>query len=138
MKISGLLLSAGFIVAALGRVAAHRTFPLYSGTVPNSQPNRVEETSGAVANRGVCIFNVGQPNLTAFLPPAGMANGTAIIICPGEAATPGFDYAQHKARTSCCSYSEVGGVSQGARLYIGRSILAAHFATSIIGIRASS
>ena len=83
MKISGLLLSAGFVVAALGRVAAQQTFPLYSGIVPNSQPSRVEETSGAMANRGMRISNVGQLNLTAFLPPAGTANGTAIIICPG-------------------------------------------------------
>ena len=83
MKISGLLLPAGFFVAALGRVAAQQTSPLYSGTVPNSQPSRVEETSGTVANRGVRISNVGQPNLTAFLPPAGMANGTAAIIWPG-------------------------------------------------------
>ena len=83
MKISGLLISAGFFVAALGRVAAQQTCPLYSGTVPNSQPSRAEETSGTVANRGVRISNVVQPNLTAFLPPAGTANGTAVIICPG-------------------------------------------------------
>ena len=57
MKISGLLISAGFFVAALGRVAAQQTCPLYSGTVPNSQPSRVEETSAV--------------------------NGTVIVICPG-------------------------------------------------------
>ena len=64
-------------------VVAQQTFPLYTGTVPDSQPSPVEETSLTLPNGGVRISNVVQPNLTAFVPPAGTANGTAVIICPG-------------------------------------------------------
>ena len=62
---------------------AQQTFPLYTGTVPDSQPSTLQETSVTLANGGVRISNVVQPNLTAFLPPAGTANGTAVIVCPG-------------------------------------------------------
>jgi lysophospholipase L1-like esterase/acetyl esterase/lipase len=31
------------------------------------------------------IYNVAQPTLTAYLPPAAMANGTAVIVAPGGA-----------------------------------------------------
>ena len=75
------LTAAALLVSA--PVVAQQTFPLYTGTVPDSQPSPVEETSLTLPNGGVRISNVVQPNLTAFVPPAGTANGTAVIICPG-------------------------------------------------------
>ncbi|MBF9222320.1 alpha/beta hydrolase [Hymenobacter ruricola] len=69
------------------RVQAQQTFPLYTGTIPDSKPSQVQETSLTLANGGVRVSNVVQPNLTAFLPPAGTANGTAVIICPGGGYT---------------------------------------------------
>jgi acetyl esterase/lipase len=66
---------------------AQQTFPLYTGTIPDSKPSAVQETSITLPNGGVRVSNVVQPNLTAFLPPAGTANGTAVIICPGGGYT---------------------------------------------------
>ena len=73
------LLAPGYLLAQ----QSQQSFPLYSGTVPDSKPSAVQETSITLANGGVRISNVVQPNLTAFLPAAGTANGTAVIICPG-------------------------------------------------------
>ncbi|MBJ6109552.1 alpha/beta hydrolase [Hymenobacter sp. BT523] len=66
-----------------GHLRAQQTLPLYTGTIPNSKPSAVQETSLTLANGGVRISNVVQPNLTVFVPPAGTANGTAVVICPG-------------------------------------------------------
>ncbi|UOE32787.1 alpha/beta hydrolase [Hymenobacter monticola] len=73
---------------ALGVLASHpvfaqQTLSLYNETIPDSKPSAVQETSVTLANGGVRISNVVQPNLTVFLPPTGTANGTAVIICPG-------------------------------------------------------
>ena len=72
----------GLLLVA-GPLFAQQTFPIYTGNVPDSQPSAVQETSITLANGGVRISNVVQPSLTAFLPAAGTANGTAVIICPG-------------------------------------------------------
>ena len=87
MKTSRLLLIPGLVLLAAGRLLAQQTFPLYSGTVPDSKPSGVQETSITLPNGGVRISNVVQPNLTAFLPAPGTANGTAVIICPGGGYT---------------------------------------------------
>ena len=79
----GLLgLSAGLALAqASARVPA--VLPLYDGPVPNSKPSAVQETSLTLPNGGVRVAGVVQPTLTVFVPAAGTANGTAVIICPG-------------------------------------------------------
>ncbi|MGY3090223.1 acetyl esterase/lipase [Hymenobacter sp. UYAg731] len=83
MKTTATIAFLGLMLLASGRLLAQQTFPIYSGTVPDSQPSAVQESSITLANGGVRISNVVQPNLTAFLPAAGTANGTAVIICPG-------------------------------------------------------
>ncbi|MDO7845951.1 alpha/beta hydrolase [Hymenobacter sp. M29] len=87
MKKTSILGILALATLVAGRVSAQQTFPLYTGTVPDSRPSAVQETSVTLANGGVRISNVVQPNLTAFLPPAGTANGTAVIICPGGGYT---------------------------------------------------
>ena len=74
--------TVGLVLLTSGRLLAQQTFPLYSGTVPDSQPSAVQETSVTEPN-GALISTVVQPSLTAFLPAPGTANGTAVIICPG-------------------------------------------------------
>ena len=86
MKSSLFVCALGLTLLAPGCLLAQQSqqsFPLYSGTVPDSKPSAVQETSITLANGGVRISNVVQPNLTAFLPADGTANGTAVIICPG-------------------------------------------------------
>ncbi|KAA9332161.1 alpha/beta hydrolase [Hymenobacter busanensis] len=65
------------------RAQSQATIPLYTGTIPNSKPSDVRETSITLPNGGVRVSNVVQPTLTVFRPAAGTANGTAVIICPG-------------------------------------------------------
>ena len=62
---------------------AQSTLPLYSGTIPDSKPSQVRETSVTESGNRVRISNVVQPTLTVFTPAPGTANGTAVIICPG-------------------------------------------------------
>lgn len=82
MKITATIALLGLLLAA-GPLFAQQTFPIYTGTVPDSQPSTVQESRITLANGGVRIDNVLQASLMAFLPAAGTANGTAVIICPG-------------------------------------------------------
>ncbi|WP_235998449.1 alpha/beta hydrolase [Hymenobacter sp. BT559] len=52
--------------------------PLYSGSIPDSKPSRVQEV-----NTDGRISNVVQPTLTVYLPPREKATGTSVIVCPG-------------------------------------------------------
>ena len=83
MKISRLFLALGLALAAPLRLRAQQTFPLYPGAVPNAKPSGLREITAKLPNGGTSIANVVQPTLTAFLPAPGVANGTAVIICPG-------------------------------------------------------
>jgi acetyl esterase/lipase len=56
--------------------------PLYTGSVPNSKPSKLQETS-VTENGGPRVATVIQPTLTVFLPPRDKANGTSVVICPG-------------------------------------------------------
>jgi acetyl esterase/lipase len=60
----------------------HPVLPLYSGSVPNSKPSNLQETS-VTENGGPRVATVIQPTLTVYLPPRDKANGTAVVICPG-------------------------------------------------------
>ena len=74
----------GYLLLLLAApVMAQSTLPLYSGTIPDSKPSEVRETSVTESGNRVRISNVVQPTLTVFVPAPGTANGTAVIICPG-------------------------------------------------------
>ncbi|WP_046245690.1 alpha/beta hydrolase [Hymenobacter terrenus] len=83
MKIPRFLRALGLVLFTSGPVLAQQTFPIYTGTIPNSKPSEVQETTVTSPEGGTHVSNVVQPNLTAYLPAPGAANGTAIIICPG-------------------------------------------------------
>ena len=78
-----LALASGLLGLSAGPTLAQTVLPLYGGPVPDSKPSQVRETSLTLANGGVRIANVVQPTLTVFLPAAGTANSTTVIICPG-------------------------------------------------------
>jgi acetyl esterase/lipase len=73
--------------AAPAQILKSQTLPLYTGTIPNSKPSSVQETSITLPNGGVRISNVVQPTLTVFLPPSDKATGTAVVVCPGGGYT---------------------------------------------------
>jgi acetyl esterase/lipase len=78
-----LSLLALLAAAHLSLAQTQATIPLYTGTIPDSKPSDVKETSVTLENGGVRVSNVIQPTLTVFRAPQDKANGTAVIVCPG-------------------------------------------------------
>lgn len=74
-KILPLIIFSLFLAPAF----AQQTIPLYNGIIPNSITTPNEE----YANTSQFYFKVTQPTLSIYLPEKGIANGTAVIICPG-------------------------------------------------------
>lgn len=68
-----------------GRVVSTSTTPqpmrLWPGKAPGSEDWTQRETESHLGER--FIRNVVDPSMTAYFPPVGTANGTAIIVCPG-------------------------------------------------------
>ena len=56
--------------------------PLYQDSIPNSRPAKDEEKT-EFQNGITIISKISRPTLTIFLPKKEMANGTAVVICPG-------------------------------------------------------
>jgi acetyl esterase/lipase len=66
--------------------AQQQVIPVWPGAAPGSESwTQKEETTTLppMAAGGPLIRNVTQPTLTAFLPNPSIANGTAVIVCPG-------------------------------------------------------
>ncbi|HXB06383.1 MAG TPA: alpha/beta hydrolase [Puia sp.] len=64
---------------------AQQVLPLYGNqTIPNSKTVADRESVDSSGNPLRYSFSlVSHPTLTVYLPPAGKANGTAVVICPG-------------------------------------------------------
>ncbi len=65
--------------------AAQETILLHGGAPPHMLPVAQGEKENVRTDKtvGLLISNITQPSLQVFLPEAGKANGTAVIICPG-------------------------------------------------------
>lgn len=78
-----LLALALLLGAAPLPLVAQPIVPLWPGDAPGSEgrtePEKVRVTDGGDR----VISGVHQPNLTVYLPKAGTATGTAVIVCPG-------------------------------------------------------
>jgi acetyl esterase/lipase len=68
---------------AMHNLYAQTTINLYDGTVPNSKPYITHELWEPVDNGDTIVHFTSQPTLTLFLPDKKIANGTAVVICPG-------------------------------------------------------
>ena len=77
-KIASLLAAICIVPMCFVAARAQTEMPLYPGNVPNAMEAENQET-----NKDNVVRNVSKPTLTAFLPPAGTGNGTAVIVCPG-------------------------------------------------------
>jgi acetyl esterase/lipase len=64
-------------------VMAQQTIPLYEGDVPGSKPYHTKEVWEPQNNGDTIVHFMSQPTLTIFLPKKEIANGSAVIICPG-------------------------------------------------------
>jgi acetyl esterase/lipase len=65
------------------QVSAQTVFPLYSGKIPNSTGYERKEIRFDMGKNMDGYLNVSVPTLTLYAAPAGITNGTAVIICPG-------------------------------------------------------
>ena len=77
---------AGALVLATICRAQQQVIPIWPGAAPGSETwTQKEETTTLppMAAGGPLIRNVTQPTLTIFLPDPALANGTAVIVCPG-------------------------------------------------------
>ncbi|MDN3657263.1 GDSL-type esterase/lipase family protein [Ferruginibacter paludis] len=67
-------------------VTAQQVIQLYPGKAPGSESwTWQEKDNNDNMFKTRVVYNVAQPTLTAYLPPASAANGTAVIIAPGGA-----------------------------------------------------
>lgn len=62
---------------------AQDSIPLYTKGVPNSIKSQERENQNDRGVSGIWVTKVSDPTLTLFMPPAGLSNGTAVLICPG-------------------------------------------------------
>ena len=82
-------------------IAQQKVIQLYDGPAPGSESwNWSEAENDNNSWQTKVVYNVSRPTLTAFIPEAGKANGTAVIIAPGGAFhalsinSEGFDVAK--------------------------------------------
>ena len=66
------------------RVGAE-VIPLWPGGAPGSEGWTQQEQESVIPPSLKVVRNVAQPTLTAFFPDPSVANGTAVIVCPGGA-----------------------------------------------------
>src|SRR5436853_6514268 len=70
-------------IIAMQNAHAQTTINLYDGAVPNSKPYDTKEVWEPQSNGDTIVHFTSQPTLTIFLPDKKIANGTAVVICPG-------------------------------------------------------
>jgi acetyl esterase/lipase len=79
------LLPIFLIIFMFSKTEAQQIMDLYPGKVPNSKINKdyVEKSDTSKEDWKTRISKVSKPQLLAFYPEKGKANGTSVIICPG-------------------------------------------------------
>jgi acetyl esterase/lipase len=70
-------------IIVMHNLHAQTTINLYDGAVPNSRPYGTKEWWEPQNNGDTIVHFTSQPTLTIFLPDKKIANGTAVVICPG-------------------------------------------------------
>jgi acetyl esterase/lipase len=77
------IVTALFIFFMMQSIYAQQTIPLYDGKVPNSKPYSTKEEWEPQDNGDTIVHFTSEPTLTVFLPDKEIANGAAVVICPG-------------------------------------------------------
>jgi acetyl esterase/lipase len=90
IKICGRLISTRICLLCFGALLlgcfpavtqAQDTLSLYDGPVPNARQGRLAPLPNRLSPG--LVYRVIKPSLEIYLPEPGMANGTAVLICPG-------------------------------------------------------
>jgi hypothetical protein len=80
LSISSLLLLTQF------SIAQQKTIQLYEGSAPGTESwNWEEKENDKNVFQIKVVYNVTKPTLSVFMPDAAVANGAALVICPGGA-----------------------------------------------------
>ena len=74
-------LLTGLQMVLPGHVKAQDTLALYNGKIPNSKQGKLAPLPGKLSSG--MVYRVVRPSLEIYLPEAGTANGTAVLVCPG-------------------------------------------------------
>lgn len=74
-----------FSMGIFASVNAQETIPLWEGKAPGSEDWDYQEKTSSFPGGGSIVQNVVNPAITAYLPDPSIANGAAIIVCPGGA-----------------------------------------------------
>jgi acetyl esterase/lipase len=74
-----------FSMGIFPSVNAQETIPLWEGKAPGSEDWDYQEKTSSFPGGGSIVQNVVNPAITAYLPDPSIANGAAIIVCPGGA-----------------------------------------------------
>jgi acetyl esterase/lipase len=74
-----------FSIGVFSSVNAQETIPLWEGKAPGSEDWDYQEKTSPFPGGGSIVQNVVNPTITAYLPDPSIANGAAIIVCPGGA-----------------------------------------------------
>jgi acetyl esterase/lipase len=88
MKIKFFLFGSMLMLSATFTFAQQKIIKLYEGKAPGSESwNWSEQVNDSSKNmfKTNLVYNVVEPTLTVFSPDPSVANGTAVVICPGGA-----------------------------------------------------
>lgn len=72
-----------FLLFITLNIGAQKIIPLYTGEIPNSIPNQMQEIKMDENGQFLGYRNISKPTLTIYLPDKKIATGVAVIICPG-------------------------------------------------------
>jgi acetyl esterase/lipase len=76
-------LAISVMLAAVAFAAEPKVIPIWPGVAPGSEGWNWEESSNVGQDQLRRVGNVTRPVLIAYLPDAAVANGTAVVVCPG-------------------------------------------------------
>jgi acetyl esterase/lipase len=74
-----------FSMGIFSSVNAQETIHLWEGKAPGSEDWDYQEKTSSFPDGGSIVQDVVNPTITAYLPDPSIANGAAIIVCPGGA-----------------------------------------------------
>jgi acetyl esterase/lipase len=95
--------------SALSAKTPPQVIPLWPAGAPGSESWNWQEEESAFPNNGArVVHNVAQPTLTVYLPEPSIANGIAVIVCPGG----GFHYLEiQKEGTDMAHWLNARGIA---------------------------
>jgi len=68
---------------SLSATAQQKVIQLYNGAAPGSETWTYNEQEYRPGTRSALIYNVSHPTLTVYPADPAVANGTAVVVCPG-------------------------------------------------------